>query len=230
MYPILAQVGLITIYTYGVLVTVGRDTRLVVCADPGEPCRVSSPRDLEPRDLHDFRCADRVEALARGGGLELLLGESGPNFQRDNVRVCGNILWRAVRRHSHHRFVYADAAITAAAGAGYFGGGVTVESCDRPTGMLRRGVLLRQAHDGAMGRDISGSYRRGVGWHSARYAITSDPVVRGGCRVSEFSAADVACFRQASGERRARFWEHTSCCMASNGESSNFSAAIRDVR
>lgn len=64
MHPILAQIGLITIYTYGVLVTVGVILGLLYARTLAARAGASSARDLESWDLHDFRRADPVQVMA----------------------------------------------------------------------------------------------------------------------------------------------------------------------
>ena len=160
MHPILAQVGAITIYTYGVLVAAGVILGLWYAR------RQAARAGLPPREIWNLGIYMIFGALIVSK-LWLILSDwsyyaANPSdiFSLTTFQSAGTF-YGGLLGAILTIFVYARSQkMPLLACAGYFGGRAAAGPRDRAAGMFRRRMLLRQADHASLGRERLPTKRR----------------------------------------------------------------------
>ena len=166
----------LTLHTYGVLLAIAFLAGLWIVGRREASAAASTPRDHRHGGLRPDRRAHRRPPAAAGRRLALLLDNLArpPHAAAERRRL----LRRPARGAPRRLVVRPPARAARLARRRRARAGGRARPGDRPPGLLRRGLLLRQPMRAAVGGDLPGPLRRARGRHADRHAAAPDAALR----------------------------------------------------
>src|SRR5487761_278825 len=156
----------------------GRPAGIVVRAPLRAASGNRSRARLESGHLYGADRAGHGKGLAPDRRGRVLLAPSERNFHACDSAIRRHILRGTYRRVRGRGALYSFPAHTVFAARRLLFGGTSPWARHRQIGLLRRGMLLRQADVAALGRGVYESSRGGASRHAAEHSAASHATVR----------------------------------------------------